>query len=103
MPNKRNRMFERFGYILPKKAPVSADKLIAELFAKFQLLAHNAELGRIRNEFFLNLRSFPVKKYIIFYIPNETGIEIFRIIHSSRNIAGIFDEFFNELQSLENQ
>lgn len=87
---------------LAEKSPIAADKLITELFAKFQLLANNAELGRNRNEFLLNLRSFPVKKYIVFYIPTEAGIEIFRVIHSSRNIAGIFDEFFNELESLEN-
>ncbi len=88
---------------LAENSPVSADKLITELFVKFQLLAKNAELGRSRNEFLLNLRSFPVKKYIVFYIPTEAGIEIFRIIHSSRNIEGIFDDFFNDLESLENQ
>ena len=93
---------EIWAYIA-EKSPVSADKLITELFGKFQLLADNPELGRIRNEFLLDLRSFPVKKYLIFYIPSETGIEIFRIIHSARNIEGIFEDFFSDLESSENQ
>ncbi len=81
----------------------SADKLITELFSKLQLLANDAELGRIRNEFFLNLRSFPFKKYMIFYLPTEDGIEVFRVLHSSRNIEGIFEEFFNDLKTSENR
>lgn len=105
-PNKRgefqlaeqaqNDVKEIYLYV-SEKSLNAADKLLTDLFDKFQLLADNAELGRTRNEFLLNLRSFPFKKYIIFYLPNATGIEIFRVIHSARNIEGIFDTFFDDL------
>ena len=86
-----------------ENSPLSADKLITELFGKFQLLADNAELGKSRNEFLLDLRSFSFKKYVIFYLPTEYGIDIFRVLHSSRNIEGVFDDFFDDLETPENR
>jgi toxin ParE1/3/4 len=75
----------------------AADALIKELLQKFKMLAQNPNLGKSRDEIIVNLRSFPLKRYIIFYVPNENGIEIFRVIHSSRNIEGLFEEFFENL------
>ena len=100
--NAQNDIKEIWFYI-SENSVNSADKLISELFRKFQLLAKNFELGKSRNEYFINLRSFPLKKYIIFYVPTENGIEIFRVIHSSRNIEGLFDEFFGDLESAETE
>lgn len=75
----------------------SADNLITDLFAKLKLIANNPKLGRMQNNYLLSLRSFPFKNYIIFYTQIENGIEIFRIIHSSRNIEDLFDEFFENI------
>jgi toxin ParE1/3/4 len=79
-----------------------AKKILGEIAGKLTLLEKNAYLGRKRDEILFNLRSFPAKKYIIFYTPIEDGIEVFRIIHSSRNIEGLFNEFFSGLESMEN-
>jgi toxin ParE1/3/4 len=38
----------------------------------------------------LNLRSFPVGSYVIFYRPIEEGIEVIRVLHSARDIEDIF-------------
>lgn len=78
----------------------SADKAVEELFQKFQLLALNAELGKTRYEIFINLRGFPVKKYVVFYVSTTYGIEIYRVIHGSRNIDELFDDFFKNLDSM---
>lgn len=78
--------------------PASADKLIKEFLQKFRRLAENPKLGKSRDEILFELRSFPFKKYIIFYLPTDSGIEIFRVIHSARNIEGLFDEFFEGLK-----
>jgi toxin ParE1/3/4 len=40
----------------------SADRFLRELEKKFQLLAENPKLGRVHDDFILNLRSFPYKK-----------------------------------------
>ena len=76
----------------------SADKLIKEMLQKFRMLAENPKLGKSRDEILLELRSFPFKKYIIFYLLTDYGIEIFRIVHSARNIEGLFDELFEGLK-----
>lgn len=78
---------------------VAANKLIKELFDKFGLLANNKKLGKRRDEILLRLRSFPHKNFIIFYTETSDGrIEIYRVIHASRDIEGLFEEFFEGLQ-----
>ncbi|MCU0239369.1 MAG: type II toxin-antitoxin system RelE/ParE family toxin [Pyrinomonadaceae bacterium] len=80
-----------------------AKKVLKEIAGKLTLLERNIHLGKPQDSILLNLRSFPAKKYIIYYTPIEEGIEVFRIIHSSRDVDGIFDDFFGDLESLENQ
>lgn len=76
-----------------------ANKLIKELFNKFGLLANTKKLGKQRDEILLRLRSFPHKNFIIFYTEtSEERIEIYRVIHSSRDIEGLFEEFFEGLR-----
>ena len=69
-----------------------ANKFLIEIRDKCLMLTEFPELGRFRHDFILNLRSFPFKKYVIFYMPIDDGIDVLRIIHSSRNIEQIFDE-----------
>ena len=76
----------------------AANKLLGELFEKFHLLAKNAKLGKVRDEIIINLRSFPHKNYIIFYSEIDKGIEIYRVLHSSRDIEGMFEGFFEGLK-----
>lgn len=76
----------------------AAVKLIKELFDKFRILAENSKLGKQRDEILLDLRSFPHKNYIIFYLETPEGIEIYRILHGSRDIDGMFEEFFEGLK-----
>ncbi len=80
-----------------------ADSLIKDFLQKFRMLADHPNLGKLHAEVLINLRSFPFRKYVIFYLPTEYGIEIFRVLHSSRNIEGIFDEFFDDLESSDRQ
>lgn len=70
---------------IAKKFP-SAVKKKCETVSKFP------EMGQVRHEYLLHLRSFPFNKYVIFYLPIEDGIEVLRIVHSSRDIQQIFDE-----------
>jgi toxin ParE1/3/4 len=35
---------------------------------------------------YFGLYTFPVDEYLIFYRPSQTGIEVIRVIHSSRDI-----------------
>ncbi|MGI8639094.1 MAG: type II toxin-antitoxin system RelE/ParE family toxin [Pyrinomonadaceae bacterium] len=77
-----------------------ADKFIDLLFEKSELLAKFPEMGRTRHEFLINLRSFPVKNYLIFYLPVENGIEVLRVLHASRDISNVFDEMIDETKKI---
>jgi toxin ParE1/3/4 len=49
-------------------------------------------MGRKRDDLGKGLRSFPVKKYLIFYRQAKDDIEIVRVLHGSRNIEKFFSE-----------
>lgn len=77
--------------------PLAADKIIDELLKKFQVIAQNPKMGRARPELTIELRSFPHKKYLIFYFEIENGIEIFRVISAEQDVDTIFDDYFEGL------
>ncbi len=76
--------------------PHSADKFLREFAKKFQLLADNPQLGRLQDDFILNLRNFPYKDYTIFYFPIENGVEIYRVLHGARNIESLSINFLKD-------
>jgi toxin ParE1/3/4 len=77
--------------------PEAASKLIKEITSKFALLRDHPHIGREQAKLLINLRSFVVKNYFIFYQPFEDGIEILRVLHGSRDIESIFEGFLDSL------
>jgi toxin ParE1/3/4 len=69
----------------------SADKFIQTIVSRFPKLAVMPLLGRERKELLPRLRSFPVSRYVIFYRPIESGIEIVRVLHGARDFPPLFD------------
>jgi toxin ParE1/3/4 len=70
----------------------TADKVLKQITEKFPKLLKFSQLGKERNDLLIGLRSFPAGKYIIFYRETGSGIEIVRVIHSSRDITQVFDD-----------
>ncbi len=77
--------------------PEAANKLIKEITRRFAVLRDHPHMGREQEKLLVNLRSFAVKKHIIFYQTFQGGIEILRVLHSSRDIESIFESFFDSL------
>jgi toxin ParE1/3/4 len=75
----------------------AAGKLIKEIKNKLLLLRDNPFVGREQNEYLVGLRSFVVKNYFIFYLPSDDEIDVLRVLHSSRDIESIFENFFDSL------
>lgn len=75
----------------------AASKLIKEIKNKFILLRDNPLAGREQDKFLVGLRSFVLKNYFIFYLPLDDGIDVLRVLHSSRDIESIFENFFDSL------
>lgn len=64
-----------------------ADKFLAVLEVRLLLLSEQPRMGRQRKELGPELRSLPYGRYVLFYLPHADGIELVRIIHSSRDIS----------------
>jgi len=47
-------------------------------------------MGKNRDELHPGLQSFPVSKYLIFYMPINDGIEIIRVLHGMMDIDALF-------------
>ena len=46
-------------------------------------------MGRVRSELAPELRSFPVGRYVVFYLPCPDGIDIVRVLHGARDIETV--------------
>jgi toxin ParE1/3/4 len=63
-----------------------AETYLAELEAKFAVLASNPHAGPARDEIRPGLRSFPHKAHVIYYRIVEDGVRIVRILHARRRV-----------------
>lgn len=70
--------------------PAAADRRVDQLDAQFRLLATQPKMDRARNELAADVRSFPVGRYVVFYVPLDAGIDVVRVLHSARDIDAIF-------------
>ena len=64
----------------------AAERLIDRIGSVFQMLVENPLAGRERPELRRGLRSFPVRNYIVFYIPVPDGIEVIRVMNGRQDI-----------------
>lgn len=76
----------------------ATEKLTTGFLRKFRLLAENPHIGYKYNKIAVNLKSFPHKKYIIFYFEIAGGVEIYRVLHGTRNIEDLFEDYFEGLK-----
>ncbi len=70
--------------------PVNADRFLERLQEKAQKLAEFTDMGVDRLELAPGIKSFPVERYVLFYRPNEHGIELVRVLHGSRDVNLLF-------------
>ena len=68
----------------------AAESLLSKINSKCARLAKFPGMGRRRDELAVNVRSFPVNDYLIFYRPIEEGIEILRVISGYQDLEGLF-------------
>jgi toxin ParE1/3/4 len=68
----------------------SADAQIDRIVERFVMLSQFQGAGRSREELASGLKSFSVDNYVIFYRIIDSGIEVIRVLHGSRDISPIF-------------
>lgn len=77
---------------LAENNQIAADKQIANILNRLPMLAKFPDMGRIRGDLGEQIKSFPVKPYIVFYTKVDDGIEVVRILHQSRDIDRLFSD-----------
>jgi len=87
----RSDLIEIWEYIASENKP-AANRIIREIKARFETLHTFPELGRRRDELKKGLRSFPVKKYVVFYFVTDDFVKIDRVLHGAQDIDSIFSE-----------
>jgi toxin ParE1/3/4 len=70
--------------------PAQADDFIDLIDEKFQNLSRQPGLGRRREELAAGLRSFPVGRYVIFYLQVQDCLRIVRVLHGARDVDAVF-------------
>jgi toxin ParE1/3/4 len=67
----------------------AAERLANDLRAATQLLATQPLIGKARREFGAEIRSFPVRDYVIVYRPILGGVELVRVVHGARDLERV--------------
>jgi toxin ParE1/3/4 len=96
----RKDLVEIFRYLAHEGGLRVAERFFAQVEATFTRLARMPGIGTRcdhAHPALAELRYFPVSrfpKYIIFYRPVADGIQIVRVLHGARDVAGILAEEF---------
>jgi toxin ParE1/3/4 len=64
----------------------AANDQIDRIGEVFEMLVQNPLAGRERPELHMELRSFPVGSFLVFYVPLSDGVEIVRIMSGRQDI-----------------
>lgn len=64
----------------------NADRFLAKLETKLELLATQPNMGRERPELMTGMRSLPFARYVVYFMAQSDGIDIVRVLHSGRDI-----------------
>lgn len=88
-PQAENDLDEIWWYIAQDN-PDNADKLLDEIEETSRKLAQFPDMGRNRDDLYPGLKSLPVGKHLIFYMPISGGINIVRVLHGMMDIEAFF-------------
>jgi len=82
---------EIWAYIA-EDSPDYADAFADRIDRVFEALAGKPKMGCARPELSVGVRSFPVGRYVVFYVPQSNGIEVVRVLHGARDLRPLFQE-----------
>ena len=82
---------EIWSYVAEDASPATADRLIDAIIDRFELLAEQPRMGRLRPEFGEGVRSFTVENYVIYY-RHERDVLVARLLHGRRDQIAAWSE-----------
>jgi toxin ParE1/3/4 len=97
-PRARLDLLEQFVYFGEQAGVELAERYLEAVEQTCLQLVRTPQIGREYDATIPRLegiRRFPVsgfEQYLIFYLPQQDGMEVIRVLHGARDIAGIFAE-----------
>lgn len=82
--------FAEIGARIAKDNERISRDFIASLKDKCYRISDMPLIGRQRDDYGPDIRSFPFGNYIIFYRPMTSGIAVLRVIHGARDFPAAF-------------
>ena len=82
---------EIWSYVAEDASPTTADRLMDAIIDRFELLAEQPRMGRLRPEFGAGVRSFTVANHVIYY-RHEGDVLIVRVLHGRRDQAAAWSD-----------
>jgi toxin ParE1/3/4 len=81
---------DEIWWYIAQDNPDAADRFLDKIEERCRTLAQFPHMGLGRDELHPGLRSLPVGKYLLFYIPIEGGIEVVRVLPGMMDIDAFF-------------
>jgi toxin ParE1/3/4 len=82
---------EEIGDYIARDNPERAVSFIQEIRDRCLKITNSPEGAPLRPELGEGVRMVPFGRYLIFYTINPESIRVERVLHSARNISGLFD------------
>lgn len=76
-------------YIATQASSDIADRLLDEVYDRFELLSMAPLMGKERPELAVNVRSMVIDPLIIYYRPTERGVAIARVLRAKQDVEQI--------------
>ncbi len=70
--------------------PTAADRLLERFRETFAILARHPSMGQARDELRPGLRSFSVRKYVVYFESVQERLRVVRVLHGARDVGRIF-------------
>jgi toxin ParE1/3/4 len=82
--------FEDIWWYKAQNNPDAADRFLDKIGERCQALVQFPNMGLSRDELLPSLRSLPIGRYLIFYMPIDDGIQVIRVLPWMRDIDAFF-------------
>ena len=82
-------LLEAWLYIAEEN-PAAADRVLDVIEREAKALSNQPLMGRARPELGAGVRTWPTSTpYVLFYVPDQEGIAIVRVLHHARDVQQI--------------
>ena len=85
-----NRELQEIVQYLYERNPLAAHRFLDLVDQRCGLLVEHPLIGRLRPELGQDIRSYAAGNYLIFYVSNTEGIDVYHITYGGRDLSRIF-------------